>query len=88
MELLDFLDDLNSIFGDEASSRTSVYRWCGEFNLGHSSLKLPSNSHWNPMTSFYFCTEQTKRSPFFDRTISGESASTLDQRHANMYRSS
>ena len=31
------IDDLNSIFGDEASSRSSVYRWYGEFNRGHSS---------------------------------------------------
>ena len=26
------IDELNSIFGDEAPSRTSVYRWYGEFN--------------------------------------------------------
>ena len=33
-------DKLNSIFGDEASSRTSVYRWYGgEFNRGRSSLQ-------------------------------------------------
>ena len=31
------LDELNSIFGDEAPSRTSVYRWYGEFNRGRSS---------------------------------------------------
>ena len=29
---------LNSIFGVEAPSRTSVYRWYGEFNQGRSSL--------------------------------------------------
>ena len=28
------LNELNSIFGDEAPSRTSVYRWYGEFNRG------------------------------------------------------
>ena len=28
-----------SIFGDEALSRTSVYRWYGEFNPGRSSLQ-------------------------------------------------
>ena len=32
-------DELNSIFGAEAPSRTSVYRWYGEFNRGHSSLQ-------------------------------------------------
>lgn len=32
------IDDLNSIFGDEAQSRTSVYRWYAEFNRGRSSL--------------------------------------------------
>ena len=31
------IDELNSIFGDEASSRTSVYRWYSEFNRGRSS---------------------------------------------------
>ena len=31
------IDELNSIFRDEAPSRTSVYRWCGEFNRGRSS---------------------------------------------------
>ena len=31
------IDDLNSIFGDEAPSRTSIYRWYGEFNRGRSS---------------------------------------------------
>ena len=33
------IDELNSIFGDEAPSRTSVYRWYGEFNRGLSSLQ-------------------------------------------------
>ena len=33
------IDELNSIFGDEAPSRNSVYRWYGEFNRGHSSLQ-------------------------------------------------
>ena len=33
------IDELNSIFGDEASSRTSVYRWYGEFNRGRSLLQ-------------------------------------------------
>ena len=32
------IDTLNSIFGPEASSRTSVYRWYFEFKLGRSSL--------------------------------------------------
>ena len=32
------IDELNSIFGDEAPSRTSVYRWFTEFNRGRSSL--------------------------------------------------
>ena len=32
-------DELNSIFGDEAPSMTSVYRWYGEFNRGRSSLQ-------------------------------------------------
>ena len=31
------IDELNSIFGDETPSRTSVYRWYGEFNRGRSS---------------------------------------------------
>ena len=26
------IDELNSIFGDEAPSRNTVYRWQGEFN--------------------------------------------------------
>ena len=33
------IDELNSIFGDEAPSRTSVYRWYGEFNRGSSLLQ-------------------------------------------------
>ena len=33
------IDELNSIFGDETPSRTSVYRWYGEFNRGRSSLQ-------------------------------------------------
>ena len=33
------IDELNSIFGDETPSRTSVYLWYDEFNLGRSSLK-------------------------------------------------
>ena len=33
------IDELNSIFGDEAPSRTSVYRWYGEFNPGRSSFR-------------------------------------------------
>ena len=32
-------DELNSIFDDEALSRTSVYRWYSEFNRGRSSLQ-------------------------------------------------
>ena len=31
--------ELNSIFGDEATSRTSIYRWYGAFNRGRSSLQ-------------------------------------------------
>ena len=30
------INELNFIFGDEAPSRTSVYRWYGEFNRGSS----------------------------------------------------
>ena len=26
------IDELNSIFGNDAPSRTSIYRWYGEFN--------------------------------------------------------
>ena len=33
------IDELNSIFGDEAPSWTSVYRWYCEFNRGRSSLQ-------------------------------------------------
>ena len=33
------MDEINSIFGDEAPSRTNVYRWYGGFNRGRSSLK-------------------------------------------------
>ena len=33
------IDELNSIFGNEAPSRTSVYGWYGEFNRGRSSLQ-------------------------------------------------
>ena len=32
------IDELNLVFGDEVSSRTSGYQWCGEFNRGRSSL--------------------------------------------------
>ena len=34
-----YFDELNSIFGDETPSSTSVYRWYGEFNRGRSSLQ-------------------------------------------------
>ena len=33
------IDELNSIVGDEAPSRTSVYRWYEEFNRGCSSIQ-------------------------------------------------
>ena len=33
------IDELKSIFSDEAPSRTSFYRWYGEFNRGRSSLQ-------------------------------------------------
>ena len=33
------IDELSSIFCDEAPSRTSVNRWYGEFNRGCSSLQ-------------------------------------------------
>ena len=33
------IGELNSIFGDKAPSRISVYRWYGEFNRGRSSLQ-------------------------------------------------
>ena len=32
------IDELNSIFGDEAPSRASVYRWYGVYNRGRISL--------------------------------------------------
>ena len=34
-----YIDELNSIYSDEASSRVRVYRWYGEFNRGGSSLQ-------------------------------------------------
>ena len=33
------IDEINSIFRDEAPSRTNVYRWYGEFNQSRSSLQ-------------------------------------------------
>ena len=33
------IDELNSIFGNEAPSRTSVYRMYGIFNRGRNSLQ-------------------------------------------------
>ena len=36
---LQCIDELNSIFAYEAPSRTSAYRWYGEFNRGRSSLQ-------------------------------------------------
>ena len=33
------IDELNSIFEDEAPSSTSIYRWYGEFNRGCGSLQ-------------------------------------------------
>ena len=33
------IDELNSIVGNEALSRTSVYRWYGGFNRGRTSLQ-------------------------------------------------
>ena len=33
------IDELNSIFGNEAPSRTNVYRWYDEFNRGRSLLQ-------------------------------------------------
>ena len=33
------IDELNSIFHDEAPSRASVYRWYGELNRGRSLLQ-------------------------------------------------
>ena len=35
----EYIDELNSIFGDEAPSRTSVYRWYCEFIRGRRSLQ-------------------------------------------------
>lgn len=32
------IDQLNLTFGDEAPSKTTVYRWYSEFNCGRSSL--------------------------------------------------
>ena len=34
-----YIDELNSIFDNEAPSRTSDYRWYGEFNQGRSTLQ-------------------------------------------------
>lgn len=34
-----YMEKLNWISGDEAPSRTSVYRWFGEFNLVRNSLQ-------------------------------------------------
>ena len=39
------IHELNSIFGDEVSSRTSVYRWYGEFNRGRSLLQDDVDHH-------------------------------------------
>ena len=33
------INELNSIFGDEAPSKISVYRWYCEFNQGRSLLQ-------------------------------------------------
>ena len=33
------IDEFNSVFGDEAPSRTGVYWWYGEFNRGRNSLQ-------------------------------------------------
>ena len=33
------MEEINSIFGDAASSRTSVYRWYDEFNRANSLLQ-------------------------------------------------
>ena len=33
------INELLSIFGDEAPTKTTVYRWYGEFNRGRSSLQ-------------------------------------------------
>ena len=33
------INEINSIFGDEAPSRINVYRWYGEFNRGRSSFQ-------------------------------------------------
>ena len=33
------IDEFSSIFVDEAPSRTSVYRWYGEFNRGRSLIQ-------------------------------------------------
>ena len=33
------IDELNSMFDDEASSRASVYRWYSEFSRGRSSIQ-------------------------------------------------
>ena len=32
------IDELNLTFGDEAPSKTTVYRWYSEFNRGRGSL--------------------------------------------------
>ena len=39
------IDELNSIFNDEALSKTSVYRWYDEFNIGRSSIQDEFREH-------------------------------------------
>ena len=62
------IDELNSIFGDEAPSRTSVYRWYGEFNRGRSS----------PQDEFR---ESRPKSVVFPETIDAVRQLILQDRH-------
>ena len=59
---------LNSIFDDEAPSRTSVYRWYFEFNRGRSSLKNEFR-------------EGRPKSVVFPETIDAVSQLILQDRH-------
>ena len=54
-------DGLNSIFGDEDPSRTSVSRWYGEFNWGRSSLQdefREESSKINCCSGNHWCSER------------------------------
>ena len=62
------IDEFNSIFGDEAPSNTSVYRWYAEFNRGRSS----------PQDEFR---ESRPKSIIFPKTINAVRQLILKDRH-------